>query len=183
MLKIKNNVDLKELEKFGFTKREDGYWVKKVYLGNADDDKNFYQISEETRKIELTRLDGELDDTLYDLIQAGLVEKVGEGIMEEEILDIKRENYKLRKENFELIQDNTKLQQELDILNYKLREKICMEAHSQFKELQENSISKSKVKELIEELEEIRDKFTFGKPNYKKELEYAIGVLIELLGE
>lgn len=74
LLRIKKEVDLKELEKFGFTKREDGYWVKKVYLGNADDDKNFYQISEETRKIELTRLDGEFDGTLYELIQAKLVE-------------------------------------------------------------------------------------------------------------
>ena len=37
--------------------------------------------------------------------------------MEEEILDIKRENYKLRKENFELIQDNTRLQEEITNLN------------------------------------------------------------------
>jgi len=55
--------------------------------------------------------------------------------MEEEILDIKRENYKLRKENFELIQDNTKLQEEVNLLKYKLREKICMEANSQYKAL------------------------------------------------
>lgn len=55
--------------------------------------------------------------------------------MEEEILDIKRENYKLRKENFELIQDNTKLQDEVNLLNHKLREKICMEVHSQYNEL------------------------------------------------
>lgn len=76
MLKIVDDIDLKELEKFGFIKREDGYWVKKVYLKNENDDKNFYQISEKSRIIELTRLDGELDDTLYDLIKAGLVEKV-----------------------------------------------------------------------------------------------------------
>lgn len=50
--------------------------MKKVYLCNENDDKNFYHILKETREIELTRLDGELDDTLYDLIQAGLVEKV-----------------------------------------------------------------------------------------------------------
>ena len=74
----REKIELKELEKFGFTKREDSYWVKKVYLGNADDDKNFYEIAEKDRKIELTRLDGELDDILYDLIQAGLVEKVKE---------------------------------------------------------------------------------------------------------
>lgn len=51
-------------------------YVKKVYLNNDNDDKNFYRISKKSRKIELKRLDGELDDTLYDLIQAGLVEKV-----------------------------------------------------------------------------------------------------------
>lgn len=42
---------------------------------------------------------------------------------EEEILDIKRENYKLRKENFELIQDNVKLQEEKHILHFKLQER------------------------------------------------------------
>jgi cell division protein FtsB len=44
--------------------------------------------------------------------------------MEEEILDIKRENYKLRKENFELIQDNVKLQEEINLLNYKMQELV-----------------------------------------------------------
>ena len=76
MLKIKDNVDLRELMMFRFIKREDNCWVKKVYLGNADDDKNFYEISEEDRIIQLTRLDGQLDTTLYDLIKADLVEKV-----------------------------------------------------------------------------------------------------------
>lgn len=50
--------------------------VKKVYLNNDNDDKNFYEINPITRIIELTRLDGELDDTLYDLIKDGLVEKI-----------------------------------------------------------------------------------------------------------
>jgi len=79
MLKIKDEVDLKELEKFGFVtslKYNPMSYVKKVYLNNDNDDKNFYRISKKSRKIELKRLDGELDDTLYDLIQAGLVEKV-----------------------------------------------------------------------------------------------------------
>jgi len=77
MLKIKDDVDLKELEKFGFKPnyvfRE---YTKKVYLKNDNDDKNVYVINGITRVIELSRLDDELDDTLYDLIQAGLVEKV-----------------------------------------------------------------------------------------------------------
>ena len=44
--------------------------------------------------------------------------------VEEETLDIKRENYKLRKENFELIQDNVKLQEEMSLLGYQLQEAI-----------------------------------------------------------
>lgn len=75
MLKIKDNVDLEELKKFKFKTYANGYY-KKVYLKNDNDDKNFYEISKHDRIIELTRLDGELDDTLYDLIKADIVEKV-----------------------------------------------------------------------------------------------------------
>lgn len=78
MLKIKDDVKLEELEKFGFStnKYYPLSYVKKVYLRNENDDKNFYHINKKTRIIKLTRLDGELDNTLYDLITAGLVEKV-----------------------------------------------------------------------------------------------------------
>ena len=48
--------------------------------------------------------------------------------MEEEILDIKRENYKLRKENFELTQDNVKLQEEKNLLDYRRKEEILKRA-------------------------------------------------------
>ena len=79
-LRIKQNVDLKELEKFGFqyvsSEYYDYYW-KKVYLCNDMDDRIIYKILEDG-EIQIIRLDGELDDTLYDLIQAGLVEKVKE---------------------------------------------------------------------------------------------------------
>jgi hypothetical protein len=75
MLRIKEGIDLKELEKFGFKKYANGYY-KKVYLKNDNDDKNFYEISKHDRIIELTRLDGELDDTLYDLIKADMVERI-----------------------------------------------------------------------------------------------------------
>ena len=81
MLKIKDYVDLEKLKDFGFVTSityNPLSYVKKVYLNNENDDKNFYRISKSSRKIELTRLDGELDDTLYDLIQAGLVEKINE---------------------------------------------------------------------------------------------------------
>jgi hypothetical protein len=81
MLKIKDNIDLKELEKFGFKKiypNDDAYF-KKVYLGNDDDDRVCYLIKGWNRFIKITRIDGEeLDDTLFDLIQAGLVEKVSD---------------------------------------------------------------------------------------------------------
>lgn len=79
MLKIKDYVDLEKLKDFGFVTSityNPLSYVKKVYLNNENDDKNFYRISKSSRKIELTRLDGELDDTLYDLIQAGIVEKI-----------------------------------------------------------------------------------------------------------
>lgn len=81
MLKIKDNVDLKELEKFGFKYIEDlltkaPYYFKKTYLKNDDDDRICYHVEVNTRKIIISRLDGDLDNTLYDLIKADLVEKV-----------------------------------------------------------------------------------------------------------
>lgn len=82
MLKIKDDIDLKELKKFGFEyvfSEPFDFCYKKVYLRNEDDDKNFYKIVDNKyREIQLTRLDGKLDDTLYDLITAGLVEKIEE---------------------------------------------------------------------------------------------------------
>ena len=78
MLKIKDNVDLKELEKYGLYKIE-------VYFGFVYTDKNIgVNISgEHNRKIdtwdypECTDLD-KYNDILYDLIKDGLVEKVEE---------------------------------------------------------------------------------------------------------
>jgi hypothetical protein len=80
MLKIKDNVDLKELEKFGFIYKEEmvksdnlkqvifnGYY--KPYIVDC----YMYMIDEETREIELPIY--ELD-TLYKLIKADLVEEV-----------------------------------------------------------------------------------------------------------
>lgn len=81
-LKLKDNVDLKELEKFGFIKYlniDDGeqyYCICNLFIGKSriilqDDGINpcksiDYELSE--REVEI----------LYDLIQAGLVEKVEE---------------------------------------------------------------------------------------------------------
>jgi len=71
MLKIKDNVDLKELEKFGFC-NEVGYLQK-------DDTCITYYINKDTKRIEIYIGCGEeciVDNTLYDLIQASLVEKI-----------------------------------------------------------------------------------------------------------
>ena len=78
MLKIKDNVDLKELEKFGFYKCVECYKYDKY-------DTSFY-VYKDTRIIKFDCGDWGLEQdngaevirVLFDLIQAGLVEKVGE---------------------------------------------------------------------------------------------------------
>lgn len=66
MLKIKDNVDLKELEKFGFKFLYDKEWFN-----------GKFRINNNTRKIRIITNKSPYEiDTLYDLIQAGLVEKV-----------------------------------------------------------------------------------------------------------
>ena len=85
MLKIKDNVDLKELEKYGFTtskKIKDKYnfdtkLVKAVF--KCEDDFNTMTISNK-KSIDLTDYYENIKwlDTLYDLIKDGLVEKVDE---------------------------------------------------------------------------------------------------------
>ena len=83
MLKIKNNVDLKELEKFGF-----------VYISKIDKYEKYFEEDEKINIKGKTHSDsGEIFicgdsyfgvanngtlNILFDLIQAGLVEKVGE---------------------------------------------------------------------------------------------------------
>ena len=78
MLKVKDDVDLKELEKYGFHKPHfttlenvgyeniDGIWImkedKKLRITNSDKINGFY--------------DNTLSNSLYDLIKADLIEKV-----------------------------------------------------------------------------------------------------------
>lgn len=72
MLKIKDNVDLKELEKFGFEKGNKYDWEDYIY------DEDFY-IKDRQIVIESEWYGYSLDrltEILFDLIQAGLVEKV-----------------------------------------------------------------------------------------------------------
>lgn len=74
MLKIKSNVNLKELEKYGLYKT-------KAYRNYVYTDKNISVEKNRTINtwdyLECTDLD-EYNDTLYDLIKDDLVEKVGD---------------------------------------------------------------------------------------------------------
>lgn len=80
MLKIKDNVDLKELEKYGFK-----HWKEKnhnFYEKTSEENIELtYYVDCEFRNITVSTYDGdevELDNLLYDLIKADLVEKVEE---------------------------------------------------------------------------------------------------------
>ena len=71
MLKIKDNVDLKELEKYGFRETTDSY-------NNECNDLEYF-IDKKDNSICMCSTYGEcdlLDNTLYNLIKDGLVEKV-----------------------------------------------------------------------------------------------------------
>ena len=76
MLKIKDNVDLKELEKFGFKYFKNGtYRVYQIdkwgsYLGVELKDRILQIGVQDYTDIE--------DNVIYDLIKADLVEKVGD---------------------------------------------------------------------------------------------------------
>lgn len=74
MLKIKDNVDLNELEKFGAKYNE--------AMGSYDFyDGSLYvweDVRELTFELSFGVTESEIMTTLFDLIQAGLVEKIGE---------------------------------------------------------------------------------------------------------
>lgn len=101
-LRIKSNVDLKELEKFGFEDSKTSqnvpyeYWgydkdynfdnTYFVFVASGRRGQNYYLlVNKGTRKLIIyaTRPDGDgtsgdLEDVVYNLIKAGLVEKVEE---------------------------------------------------------------------------------------------------------
>ena len=81
MLKIKDDVDLKILEKFGLEFKPDFYKEKESYvIYKQDRYGQFYvrlSINTHTRLIRASSYTGVID-VLFDLIQAGLVEKVEE---------------------------------------------------------------------------------------------------------
>ena len=86
MLKIKSDVDLKELEKFGFKFEKGKYYVESVRKPMPSEKYSVkkhlaYSIPSKTRKIKMHRnnISWEYDnamDLIYDLIKADLVEKV-----------------------------------------------------------------------------------------------------------
>ncbi len=83
MLKIKDSVDLKELEKFGFEDYTSQYYgTESVYVKDIYEDEKkiaLYEINIEDRLIIIDVYEGintTISNTLYDLIQEELVEKV-----------------------------------------------------------------------------------------------------------
>lgn len=82
MLKIKDNVDLKELEKFGFN-LIGGVYYKTIYEGRRGQDFELVIYNDKFINGYSNGADGYgeenyIDNTLYDLIKADLVEKVGD---------------------------------------------------------------------------------------------------------
>lgn len=95
MLKIKDNIDLKELEKFGFYKLNESYMEPYAFDVKVEKDYSFAEEGFAMLEVDAFNVDGEKDrilhlytttddevwwdiDIVYDLIQAGFVEKVGE---------------------------------------------------------------------------------------------------------
>lgn len=74
MLKIRDDVDLKELEKFGFELNGNEWYLKQL----EDIDIFIKPISKVIIIACYEERDVEEIDTIYDLIQAGLVEKVSD---------------------------------------------------------------------------------------------------------
>ena len=86
MLKIKDNIDLKELEKFGYEYSSSGYWYKYVTSKRRISVWEFNRIVDDDVVDRTTysgfKYEGEyrhqVKKYITDLIQAGLVEKVVE---------------------------------------------------------------------------------------------------------
>ncbi len=82
MLKIKDNVPLEELEKFGFKKNVYKYFDDEFYISKNREiiigiERNYDEL-DMVGKYTCIETPKEMLDKLYDLIQAGLVEKVSD---------------------------------------------------------------------------------------------------------
>ena len=85
MLKVKDNVKLEELEKYGFKEDRWKCYVKTICEGRRGQSFELI-ISSNSRVLEGfsngadgSGEEGYLDNTLYDLIKDGLIEKIEEG--------------------------------------------------------------------------------------------------------
>lgn len=91
MLKIRDDIDLKELEKYGFELKNTIYYEKEFEAINFDEEENhkiLIYLNKRSIALEIMNNDytyhsfddelGRIEDTLYDLIKDGLVEKVEE---------------------------------------------------------------------------------------------------------
>lgn len=80
MLKIKDSVDLKELEKFGFEIKK--YSNGEIYEKNISNSKQVFKSyvisSDRIIHYNIMCVNNTMDSMIYDLIQAGLVEKVSD---------------------------------------------------------------------------------------------------------
>lgn len=83
MLKIKDNVDLKELEKYGFELNKWNEYRKEICGGRRGQSFDLIVFNGDNKTLYgfASGADGSgeedyIDDTLYDLIKDGLVEKV-----------------------------------------------------------------------------------------------------------
>lgn len=76
MLKIKDNVDLKELEKFGYFLND----KNEYYIKHSKNNVVHISINKFTKYIDILTSGGWRDDLdiMYDLIKADLVEKIEE---------------------------------------------------------------------------------------------------------
>lgn len=80
-------IELSELEKFGFrytnSNRHGNFWFKKAYCSDENDGRIYYTITQITNEEFTSRAiyidsrgDSRIDSTLYDMQEAGYVEKV-----------------------------------------------------------------------------------------------------------
>ena len=88
MLKIRDEIDLKELEKYGF-KLIGGVYYKTIYEGRRGQDFELIIYNDRFIQGYSNGADGDgeeyyIDNTLYDIIKADLIEKVDDELNGEE---------------------------------------------------------------------------------------------------
>lgn len=82
MLKIKDNVDLKELKKYGFIERDDLGVINYCYYKENKElwisGQRIVCVGVDCEMVSYETIPDEILDILYELIKADLIEKVGE---------------------------------------------------------------------------------------------------------